>query len=39
MEVIFFYTIIKEVGDFPGGPLVETAFQCRGCRFDPWSGS
>ena len=27
--------------DFPGGPVVEIspAFQCRGCRFDPWSES
>ena len=26
--------------DFPGGPVVKTAhFQCRRCRFDPWSGN
>ena len=25
---------------FPGGPVVRIfAFQCKGCRFDPWSGS
>ena len=24
--------------DFPGSPVVKTLhFQCRGCRFDPWS--
>ena len=23
--------------DFPGGPVVKTAFQCRGCGFDSWS--
>ena len=27
-------------GDFPGGPVVKTpCFQCRGCRFHPWSGT
>ena len=26
--------------DFPGGPVVKTlSFQCRGHRFDPWSGN
>ena len=25
-------------GDFPGGPGVDFAFQCRGCRFDPGLG-
>ena len=26
--------------DFPGGPVVKTpSFQCRGPRFDPWSGN
>ena len=26
--------------DFPGGPVVRTLyFQCRGLRFNPWSGS
>ena len=25
--------------DFPGGPVVKTPHcQCRGCRFNPWSG-
>ena len=23
---------------FPGGPVIESALQCRGHRFDPWSG-
>ena len=28
------------VGDFPGGPVVKAPrFQCRGRRFDPWSGN
>ena len=32
--------INSKAGDFPGGPLVkEPALQCRGRRFDPWSGS
>ena len=27
------------VGDFPGNPVAETLYsQCRGHRFDPWSG-
>ena len=27
-------------GDFPGGPVVkESALQCKGLRFDPWSGN
>ena len=27
-------------GDFPGGPVVKTPHsQCRGPRFDPWSGN
>ena len=26
--------------DFPGGPVIKTlCFQCRGRRFDPWSGN
>ena len=26
--------------DFPGDPVVKTPhFQCRGCRFNPWSGN
>ena len=25
--------------DFPGGPVVKTLFQCRGCGFDPWLGN
>ena len=26
--------------DFPGGPVAKTpGFQCRGTRFDPWSGN
>ena len=26
--------------DFPGGPVVKTpSSQCRGHRFDPWSGN
>ena len=28
------------LGDFPGGPVVKTPyFQCRGRKFDPWSGT
>ena len=27
-------------GEFPGSPVVKTLhFQCRGHRFDPWSGN
>ena len=27
-------------GDFPGIPVAKIRhFQCRGCTFDPWSGS
>ena len=27
-------------GDFPGGPVAKTLHsQCRGPRFDPWSGN
>ena len=30
----------KYNGDFPGNPVVKTPrFQCKGCGFDPWSGS
>ena len=30
----------KETRDFPGGPAAKTlSSQCRGPRFDPWSGS
>ena len=30
----------RTLGDFPGSPVVKTQhFQCRGCRFDPWSGN
>ena len=25
--------------DFSGSLVLKTAFQCMGCRFDPWSGS
>ena len=26
--------------DFPSGPVIqESTLQCRGCRFDPWSGN
>ena len=24
--------------DFPGSPVVKTAFQCSQCRFNPWLG-
>ena len=24
--------------DFPGGPVVKTALQCKGCGFDSWLG-
>ena len=30
----------KKSGDFSGGLVVKTlSFQCRECRFDPWSGN
>ena len=30
----------RNSGDFPGGPVVKTLHpQCRGCRFDPLSGT
>ena len=30
----------EQVWDFPGGPVVKALhFQCRGHRFDPWSGN
>ena len=30
----------NEVRDFPSGPVAKTlCFQCRGCRFNPWSGN
>ena len=25
--------------DFPGGPVVKTAFQCRRCKFNFWIGN
>ena len=25
--------------DFSGGPAVKTTFQCRGCQWNPWSGT
>ena len=28
---------ILELRDFPGGPVVKTTFQGRGCGFSPWS--
>ena len=33
--------LIETIGwDFPGGPVVKTPhFQCKGHRFDPWSGN
>ena len=43
--LIHFYLILylkKKIDfqDFPGSPVVKTlGFHCRGCRFDPWSGS
>ena len=31
--------LLKIWRNFPGGPIVKTLhFQCRGHRFDPWSG-
>ena len=33
-------SLVKTTRDFPGGPVVKTlSFQCRGHRFDPWSGN
>ena len=30
----------KKIRDFPGGPVAKTpCSQCRGPRFDPWSGN
>ena len=28
----------KDARDLLGGPKVNTAFQCRGCGFNPWLG-
>ena len=31
---------MSSIGDFPGGPVDQTRSpQCRGPRFDPWSGN
>ena len=31
---------LTNLRDFPGGPAVKTLLsQCRGLRFDPWSGN
>ena len=30
----------QQTGNFLDSPVVKTlCFQCRGCRFDPWSGN
>ena len=35
----FFLNKTNKAGDFPGSPTVKTLHsQCRGYRFDPWSG-
>ena len=30
--------IKRKEKESPGGPVVKTSFQCRGCGFDPWLG-
>ena len=38
MQFVMSWFINSE--EFSGGPVVKTLwFQCRECRFDPWSGS
>ena len=35
-----FESLIKNCWDFPGGPVAKTpSSQCKGPRFDPWSGT
>ena len=37
---LYFFDFIKIFWDFPGGPVAETlSSQCRGPRFNPWSGN
>ena len=40
-KLMFLLPVVQEGSnrDFPGGPVVKTTgSQCRGPRFDPWSG-
>ena len=40
LSLSFFFSLKFTSGDFPGGPVAKTqSFQCRGPRFNPWSGS
>ena len=42
MKTKIYFLIYEENNwrDFPAGPVVETlSSQCRGPRFDPWSGN
>ena len=37
---MYLLSILKKIKDFPGGPVVRIPhFQCRGHKFDPWSGN
>ena len=41
-NVCFFEKLMKilKCWDFPGGPMAKTpSSQCRGPKFDPWSGN
>ena len=43
MEMLLFLVQKSNSRDFPGGPVAKTGpmqgSQCRGPRFDPWSGN
>ena len=37
--LVFTYFYSKYPEDFPGGPVVDFVFQCRGCGINPWPGA